>query len=98
MMRSSWTVSGRVGRVRKVNEVYVLDLAERLQDDGHSQNGVLWFNILCKFEPKVEKGDEVLVCGSFDQSKNKKFQYAMIAEIVALVRKGQQKVDAAQEE
>lgn len=83
-MAANWNVVGQVGTVSKNGNVYVVNIADNQYKNGKKIKTV-WFNCICKFEPRVKKGDNVIANGFFEESSNKAFQYAMIVSHIGVI-------------
>ena len=83
-MSANWNVVGQVGTVEQKGKVWVVNVADN-RYEGNRKVDVVWFHLICKFKPKVKKGDTVIASGIFEPSNNKGFQYAMICEHIGMI-------------
>ena len=83
-MSAEWNIIGQVGDITKYGGMYAVNIADNRFHAGKKVK-TIWFNCLCRFKPRVKKGDRVLARGHFDESKNEGFQYAMMMDHIGVI-------------
>lgn len=83
-MRSRWLIIGKLGDVRKVGNVWSVNIAENRYKDG-VKLATIWYNCISHFEPKIPVGSVVMAHGHFDPSRSEGFKYAMVVEHIGII-------------
>ena len=87
-MSAEWKVVGQAGTISKSGNLYLVNIADNRYRNGKKVS-TIWFHCMCKFKPRVKKGDSVIAYGMFEESKNEKFQYAMMIDHIGVIDKGE---------
>lgn len=92
---AKWNLIGQIGNVIKKEDNYIVNIAVNKykppKDKNKSQKwekaATIWFTCFSEFEPKVEKGDRVMVEGSFVPSNIETVPFGLKIEHIAVIPK-----------
>lgn len=92
-MANSWQVVGQVGNIIKKDECYLVNIADNIYKPNKDnrkewkKDGVIWFNCVCDFEPRVKTGDTVMAQGEFLPSNSEKYPQVLKINHIGVIKK-----------